>query len=49
LVIGYSIQFSQEKSKNTMLILDANGKECKLDIVRQEHAATTPEHSPILP
>jgi len=33
-IIGEDIRYVQEKSK--LLVLDANGKQCKLDIVRQE-------------
>jgi hypothetical protein len=33
-IIGDDVRYAQEKSK--LFVLDADGKECKLDIVRQE-------------
>ncbi len=47
MVVGDSIQYAPEKGK--LFILDADGKECKLDIVRQERipgTASTPLVSP---
>ncbi len=37
MVVGDPIQYAQEKGK--LFVLDADGKECKLDIIRQERIA----------
>jgi len=42
-IVGDSIQYAQEKS--SLYVRDADGKECKLDIVRQERLQT-PEVQP---
>ncbi len=44
MVVGDPIQYAQEKDK--LFILDPDGKECKLDIIRQERVQNTVSNEP---